>query len=247
MKLLAGVLLLMSADVRDSLADKTAVYYREIFAAAKAGEPGKAASALERLAPVAKALDERSGGKLASRAGKASSSAESLDLWAQAMIFQSMSSTLDDIAADPKDEAGVRKRIRYAIEEFAEIEGQMKKRGDAAFKSAIEIRKSYQRALFLLDDPAKFKENADGIRKAFAVVYPSAVALTLKWSLQATAGDGRQRGSAAAAWAALEGHAKGLGEEKARRIAAGIGSEPGAAKTAAEALEELYPETKEKE
>lgn len=234
-------------DVRDSLPESSAKSYRAILASAKESDLSKATAPMANLRRLAEHLDQRYGVALSFRIDKGMKSIDELKLWTAAMVFMSVSLSFDLALEDLSRDQEVRKTIRFAYEEFVEIEHVMKAAGDNGFKQAIEVRKSIQRSMFLLKDGPKFAANALHVRKAMASVFPEAAAWCLRASLLAALKDGKYRPSATAQFRALEEVLKAQGEDKLQTVAKGVQGDADSAQVAIRTLEEVFPGIKKLE
>ncbi len=232
---------LWAQDVRDRLPEKSSRYYAALLQGIKGGNLKEIQSAQEKLRPLAEHLDKRYGGALAPSIGKAGLTVEQASLWTYTALFQSLSLSYDEATDTLGNEDEVARRMRYALEEFAEVEPLMKARGDLGFQKGRDIRRSIQRSMFLLKDRQKFAENAQAIKASFAAVYPETAALTLRGALRSSAKEGRFRVVAGAHLKMVEDSVKASDPGKLRILESALGGEEKVLEAAVTALDAVFP------
>lgn len=242
--LVGAVAVLSAADVRDGLPSRSSSYYKVILMAIKDGDLAKAQSAMEKLKPLAEHLDKRFGDQL-SAGGAGGQKAARLLLLNQAMIYQSISLSYDEALENFSGEDEIRKKVRYAMEEFAEIEPYMKEKGEEGFKGSRDIRKFIQQSLTQTSDKDKFQKSALEIKKSYARVFPDAVVYTLKASLTASQKEAKYRQVAQTTYQAVNEVLRAKDASKGDVVEKAVNGSEGDVSAAVGALEQMFPGIKE--
>lgn len=228
-------------DVREGLPEKTSRSYAALLQGLKSKSLPDIRAAQAKLRPLTEHLDKRYGGSLGAAAGKEGLTLEQAELWTFTQIFQSLSLCFDEAEERLGTEEEVTRRMRYALEEFAEVEPLIKAQGDLGFQKGRDIRRSIQRAMFLLKDRQKFSDNGHGVKAAFAAVYPQAVAFSLRGSLRLSLKDPKYRAVAQSQWKLVEPALKAAAPDKLGVLEAALKGDEKAVAAGVAALEAVYP------